>query len=166
MKKLSVILFSVFLAAAAEANSQMKEMERHMEEHMGRGMEGGQPGMQAAQGLTEEKAEAGVTAKVTYANPGEAMPVFNVVLDTHTAGLDGYRFGEIVELRDDAGREYEPVVVSEKGSGHHREATVEFRDAALFGGRYIELVIEGVAGVEERVFRFDLKGDAPVKRSL
>jgi len=99
-------------------------------------------------------AGGGVTVAVTFLKDRADAPVFEVILDTHSVNLDGYRFEEIVRLRDGRGGEVTPVAVEgAKGSGHHREATVRFawpdpRPAGL------ELLVKGVAGVPERVFRW------------
>lgn len=174
MKKLSVLLLALLLTAAAQANGEMKGLDKHMHEHKDHHMHEhmkdhkgsksvtGQPGA-AAEALTKEKEEAGVTVKATYANPGEAIPVFNVALDTHTVDLEAYRFEDIIKLRDEGGREYAATVVSETGSGHHREAKVEFRSADIKKARHVELVVAEVGGVKERVFRFSLEG-APAVR--
>jgi hypothetical protein len=99
----------------------------------------------------------GVTVDVTFLKERAEGPTFQVVLDTHSANLDGYRFEEIVRLRDGRGGEQSPAAVeSAKGSGHHREATVRFvwpdqRPTSL------ELVVKGVAGVPERLFRWPVQ---------
>lgn len=41
------------------------------------------------------------------------------------------------------------------GSGHHGEANIEFKDANTSGAKFVEVVIKGLAGADERVFRFD-----------
>ena len=151
------VLFLSVQPSIAEMD-HMKDMDKHMKEHMGGQMQGkGQENqITDSTGITIEAQAAEVTAKVTYSNPGAVIPVFNVVLDTHSVELDQYRFEEIVVLRDPAGKEHKPQLTSSKGSGHHREATIEFKDAGLTGADYVELVIKGVAGVSERVFKFDL----------
>jgi len=164
-----LIVLSLAAALFAPAQASFAQMDEHMGEHMKDHM-GGQ--MMQEKGQTQEKGEimdstsltreaqaAGVTAKATYKNPGAPTPVFDVLLDTHSVELDKYRFEDIIELRDQAGGEHEPVLVSSKGSGHHREATVEFKGADLTGSDYVELVIKDVAGIPERVLRFDLKGE-------
>ncbi|HSC70725.1 MAG TPA: hypothetical protein VLH58_05190 [Candidatus Methylomirabilis sp.] len=99
----------------------------------------------------------GVTVAVTYLKERADAPTFQVVLDTHSVNLDGYRFEEIVRLRDGRGGEVAPATVEDaKGSGHHRQAPVHFawpepRPQAL------ELVVKGVAGVPERVFQWPLQ---------
>jgi hypothetical protein len=46
--------------------------------------------------------------------------------------------------------------VENKGSGHHREITVSFAKVAT-GTKRVELVIKDIAGVKERIFRWDLE---------
>src|SRR3990170_679839 len=160
---LAVALFVPVQSSFAQMDEQMKE---HMKDHMGGQMMQDKGEMkeksqtQDSASLTMEAQAAGVTAKATYKNPGAPAPVFDVVLDTHSVELDQYRFEDIVALRDQAGGEHDPELVSSKGSGHHREATVEFKGADLTGSDYVELVIKDVAGIPERVLRFDLKGGA------
>ncbi|MBI5560644.1 MAG: hypothetical protein HY883_05160, partial [Deltaproteobacteria bacterium] len=112
---------------------------------------------------TQEKyvkeAEAGgVTVKVAYLNPGAKVPQFKITLDTHEGSLDEYRLGEITTLKDSSGREYRGGVIFTTGSGHHIEALLEFKDADMESLKFAELSIKGLAGVDERVFRFELGG--------
>ncbi len=150
-----VIAGAIFLTAALSNAQMMDKMDKHMEEHMEKRPKKAET-KKADKGLTQEAEAAGVTVKTTYTNPGEKTLVFIVTLDTHSVELEGYKFEEIVVLRDEAGIIYMPALIVQSGSGHHREATVEFKDAAaqLKG---FELVVKGVAGVDERVFKFDLK---------
>ena len=48
-------------------------------------------------------------------------------------------------------------VESATGSGHHRSGVVKFRGVDISQAKAIELVIKDVAGVKERVFRFETK---------
>lgn len=160
---LTAIAVLVFSVQPSFAEMDMKDMDKHMKEHMGGQtmQEKGQMkqnGQQQQDGaaITTEAQAAGVTTKITYTNPGAAIPVFNIVLDTHSVELDQYRFEDIVVLRDQSGVEHEPELTSSKGSGHHREAILQFKDADLSGSDYVELVIKDVAGVPERVLKFDL----------
>lgn len=109
---------------------------------------------EAPAGTKQSVPGGGVTVAVTMlAERGDA-PTFQVVLDTHSVNLDGYRFEEIVRLRDGRGGELAPAAVEgAEGSGHHREATVRF---AWPGPKpkTLELVVKGVAGVQERMFRW------------
>lgn len=152
-----VIAGVLFLAAAPSYAQMMDKMDKHMEEHMEKRhkkTEAKNTETKKAEGVAQEAEAAGVTVKTTYTNPGEKSPVFTVVLDTHTVDLEGYKFEEIIFLRDAAGAIFKPALVAESGSGHHREATVEFKDAAV-QSKAFELVVKGVAGVGERVFAFD-----------
>jgi hypothetical protein len=97
-----------------------------------------------------------VTVKVTYLNPKGSDGVrFQVALDTHSVNLDSYNLKTISVLRDDAGNIYSPTAVENKGSGHHRETTVSFAKVAA-GAKRVELVIMDVAGMKDRIFRWDL----------
>lgn len=113
-------------------------------------MMGGMPaGVQKDGGKTQEKSEAGVTATVSLLNRDGTL-TFKVALNTHTVGLDRYKFDEIVVLRA-GGKEYKAALKSQEGSGHHRSAVLEFENPKAEG---IEVIIKGVAGVKERVFEF------------
>ena len=99
----------------------------------------------------------GVTAKVTYLNPTSGEdPRFAVVLDTHSVNLDGYDLKTVSALRDDRGKNYLPIGTENKGSGHHREVVLTFSRVPPEVKR-VELTIKDVAGVKERVFRWDLQ---------
>lgn len=159
MKKIVIGVFAYLLLFAVPSMGQMKDMDKHMKEHMGGGMgksAEGKEETQAQDGFTKEAAEAEVTAKVTYLNPGEGSPKFKVTLDTHSVDLDRYKIEDVTILRDDKGKDYHPDLISASGSGHHREATIEFKDMDIPSAKYVELVIEDVAGVAERVFRFEI----------
>ncbi len=112
---------------------------------------------EAPSGPKQSVQGGGVTVDVTLLKERSDAPTFLVILDTHSVNLDGYRFEEIVRLRDGRGGELAPAAVEgAKGSGHHREATVRFawpdpRPAGL------ELVVKGVAGVPERIFRWPVQ---------
>lgn len=96
----------------------------------------------------------GVTVEVVWLKEIADAPSFRVVLDTHSVNLDGYRFEEIVRLRDARGGEQVPAAVEgAEGSGHHRQATVRFAWPDPRPSE-IGLVVKGVAGVPERVFRW------------
>jgi hypothetical protein len=110
-----------------------------------------------ASDATQAVAGGGVTVKVTYLNPkGSDGARFQVALDTHSVNLDSYDLKTMTVLRDDAGNAYAPAAVENKGSGHHRETTVSFAKVAT-GTKRVELVIRDVAGVKERIFRWDLE---------
>jgi hypothetical protein len=106
---------------------------------------------------TRTDSGGGVTIKVTFVDSKTTNDLrFQVVLDTHSVNLDSYDLKAISVLRDDAGNTYASTAVENKGSGHHREAIVSFAKIAA-GTKRIELVIKDVAGVKERIFRWNLE---------
>lgn len=110
-----------------------------------------------APGLTRTHSGGGVTVKVTYLNPeGPEGPRFQVVLDTHSVDLDAFDLKNVSVLQDDAGKDYQPTQMENKGGGHHREVTLAFPKPTTMAKR-LELVIKDIAGVKERSFRWELK---------
>jgi hypothetical protein len=97
----------------------------------------------------------GVTVKVTFDPKTSNDLRFQVVLDTHSVNLDGYDLKAITVLRDETGKNYLPTEVENKGSGHHREATVIFPKVS--SAKRLELVIKDVAGIKERTFLWNLE---------
>jgi len=81
--------------------------------------------------------------------------VFRVSLDTHVVNLDVYSFQEMVRLRDGRGGELPPTTIEGGAAGgHHRSAIVRFA-APDPKPKDIELIVKDVAGVSERVFRWE-----------
>ena len=111
----------------------------------------------AASHTTRTDSGGGVTVKATLLDSKTSGEVrFQVVLDTHSVNLDGYDLKSLSVLRDEAGNTYPPTAVENKGSGHHRQSTVVFSKVAPSTKR-VELVIKNVAGVKERLFRWELE---------
>lgn len=111
----------------------------------------------AASHTTRTDSGGGVTVKVTDLDPKASNDLrFQVVLDTHSVNLDGYDLKTITVLRDDTGKSYLPTEVENKGSGHHREATVSFSKVSPETTQ-LEIILKDVAGVKERTFRWDLR---------
>ncbi|MEX0805925.1 MAG: hypothetical protein WD688_21800 [Candidatus Binatia bacterium] len=107
--------------------------------------------------MTKTITGGGVTVKVTYLNPkSDDEPRFELVLDTHSADLDRYDLKTITALRDGSGKTYLPRGIENKGSGHHREATLTFPKVSP-ESNHLEITIKDVAGVKERTFRWDLQ---------
>ena len=154
---ISVLLAYVLLFAVSPSYGQMMDHD-HMKDPMGSGTVKTVEFTKNAKSFTKEAEAAGVTVKVTYKNPEEKKaPAFDVTLDTHSVELDQAHLHEIAILRDNAGREYFAEVVSSSGSGHHINAVFQFKDADISSAKFVELVIKGVAGIDERVFRFELE---------
>ena len=99
----------------------------------------------------------GVTVDVTFLKEGGDAATFQVALNTHSVNLDDYSFEEIVRLRDGQGGELVPTAVEgAEGGGHHRRATLRFAWPEP-KPESLELVVKGVAGVTERVFRWTIE---------
>jgi Spy/CpxP family protein refolding chaperone len=137
-------------------------------------MMGGAMGQQAAAGTSASPggeaawkrtdATGPVTVEATLLDPGKAGDRIRVeiVLDTHSADLDGYRLESLAALRTDTGKTLQPLgVESPSGSGHHRKGILVFpaRDTngpVLAGAKALDLVVRDVGGVKERTLRWAL----------
>ena len=81
---------------------------------------------------------------------------FKIRMNTHSVALD-FDMAAISILKDDQGREYQPL--NWKGSspgGHHRSGVLEF-SAINAGSKSITLHIKNIAGVPERVFKWKIR---------
>jgi hypothetical protein len=110
--------------------------------------------VEARAGAKQSVPGGGVTVTVTpISKPGDD-PTFLVTMDTHSVDLNVYEFEEIVRLRDGQGGELAPTAVKDaQGGGHHRRATLQFTWSES-KPKSLEVVVKGVAGVPERVFRW------------
>lgn len=134
-----------------------------------------------AEGFTKRHSgEGGVSIEVTFmapayfqafSNPSEAQKyelqkylVFRISLDTHSIDLSKYDMRKITFLRDDKGYLYSAVLwIPQSDDSHHRAGIITFPRGDPQGNsiidqrtRYIEIVVRDVAGVSERVLRWDL----------
>ena len=105
--------------------------------------------------LSQQVAGGGVTVAATLLKDQAEATAIKLVLDTHSVNLDGYKFEAIATLRDDSGRTY-PVEAVEQasGGGHHRQAVLRFGKADP-QAKSLELIVKDVAGVKERIFRWN-----------
>ena len=90
---------------------------------------------------------------------GNDSLTFYVAMNTHSVDLDGYNLGELAALRDNMGNEYRPVSWDSAPGGHHRKGTLTFSlpDSLSQGNaEYVEIVIRDIAGIEERVLKWEL----------
>jgi hypothetical protein len=115
----------------------------------------------AASELTQTSTGGQVTLKAAWGG-ASAGPTFDVAMDTHAVDLDGYDLAQLAVLRVD-GREARPTSWDAPKGGHHRQGTLRFpatgADGAPLVGpdsRAVELIIRDVAGVPERVLRWEL----------
>ena len=105
-------------------------------------------------GLPQTQSAGGVTVKVTYLEQTHHESRFSVILDTHSVNLDVYDLKSLSLLRDDTGLAMQPTGAESKGSGHHREIILTFPRPSL-DRKWLELVIKDIAGVKERIFRWN-----------
>jgi hypothetical protein len=137
---------------------------------MGGGM-GGQPQspIQMAgspQNLIQEDTQGGVTVTATLLTPDkprtDGKVAVQVKLDTHAVALDQYQLEKLAVLRDAQGREVQALALeSASGSGHHREGVLTFPGTDGSGtpllspeAKSLTLILRGIGGVGERVFRW------------
>lgn len=112
--------------------------------------------------LTRTSNERAVKVEVTPLNlssAGADTLDFRVVLDTHSLELK-YDLAKIALLRDDRGNAYRPSSWQGPAGGHHVAGVLRFgqgREIMKARPAYLELQIEGVAGVPRRSFRWDSK---------
>jgi len=115
--------------------------------------------------LTRVNDEGAVDIEVTPLNleaPGDTLD-FQVALNTHSVDLS-FDLAALAVLRNDRGGEVTGSAWDGGRGGHHLSGRLSFsaRDSAgaplvTADTRYIELLIRDVAGVPERVFRWELK---------
>lgn len=139
---------------------------------MGGGM-GGQPQnpapmASAPQKLTQQDTQGAVTVEATLLTldklRADGKLAVQVKLDTHAVDLDQYQLEKLATLRDTQGQEIQALgLESPSGSGHHREGVLIFPGTDASGKpvlgpevRTLTLILRGVGGVPERVFRWQL----------
>lgn len=82
--------------------------------------------------------------------------VFEISMDTHSVDLDKYDLKQLAVLRDDKGSEYIPIDWTAAPGGHHRSGKLVFAHADK-SAKTFELMIRNVAGVSERVLRWQVQ---------
>lgn len=101
-----------------------------------------------------------VTIDVEWTKTENGSLVFDVAMNTHSVDLDQYDLGKLAVLRDDIGNEYHPVSWHSASGGHHRKGTLAFPLPDSLDRRkiaYFELILHDIAGVEERVLKWELE---------
>ncbi len=110
-------------------------------------------------GAVQSHTGGAVTIDVEWEGERDGLLVFNAAMNTHSVDLDQYDLGELAVLRDDGGKEYRPSFWDSAPGGHHRRGTLIFPlpDSLRQGqAQYLELIIRDVAGVKERVLKWEL----------
>ncbi len=110
-------------------------------------------------GLVQSDTGGSVTIDVEWIGLKDGSLIFAVAMNTHSVDLDRYDLEGKAVLRDDEGKEYRPASWESAPGGHHRRGILTFSppDSLIQEkAAYLELIIQGVAGVEERVFKWEL----------
>jgi hypothetical protein len=111
--------------------------------------------LEAQDALTKRDARGPVTVTVSLSEPPSAgTPIkVKVSLDTHSVGLDGIVFDQVVALRGADGTDLAPAAVEQlPGGGHHRSAVVVFPPQA----GAVHILVRNVGGVAARSFVWEL----------
>lgn len=110
-------------------------------------------------GLIQSSTEGAVTIEVEWLANNRDTLVFDIAMNTHSVNLDQYDLKELTFLRDEKGAEYRPLSWNSAPGGHHRTGRLTFAlPTSLSQGKakYFELHIGDVAGVKERVLKWEL----------
>ncbi len=115
---------------------------------------GGKP---VAQQPTQSNDEGQVTVAVTPLNlDRQDSPLeFRIALDTHSVPLN-YDLAQMATLRTDQGSPVAAQSWDGGRGGHHLRGTLSFPAVNLSGATWVEVDVQGVAGVPDRVFRWPL----------
>ena len=100
----------------------------------------------------------GVTVIATRLYEQAGGTAIQLTLDTYFVNLVRYDFEDLATLRDDTGKTYPVTSVERIGSSlkpHFRQAVLRF-PAVAPEAKTIELIVKDVAGVKERVFRWNV----------
>lgn len=106
----------------------------------------------------QTRSEGGVQVKVTPKNITVAADTwdFEVALNTHSVALDQDLVKTTVMV-DAQGKQYLPIAWNgDPPGGHHRSGVLRFKALAALPPS-LELRINGIGGVDARVFRWQLR---------
>lgn len=110
-------------------------------------------------GVVQSHTGGSVTIDVEWVKLENNSLTFSVAMNTHSVDLDSYDLGKLAVLRDDTNNEYYPVSWDSAPGGHHRQGTLVFslpESVSQGTAEYVEVVIRDVAGIEERVLKWEL----------
>jgi Spy/CpxP family protein refolding chaperone len=159
----------------------MGMMGAQKKQPMMQGMMGGGAGEQpkspmqmagSPQKLTQEDTQGAVTVIATLLTldkpRADGKLAVRLKLDTHAVDLAQYQVDRHAVLRDSQGQEIQAAgFESNSGDAHHREGVLTFPGMRASGKpllnpevKSITLILRGLGGIEERVFRWELPAGA------
>ena len=118
----------------------------------------------AGSNTTQSSSGGSVTIDVTWENLRDPSALrFSVAMNTHSVELDGFDLGKLTTLRNDQGQEVSPESWDAPQGSHHRSGTLIFpakdgsgKPIVGPGVKSLDLVIRDVAGVKERVLKWEV----------
>jgi len=105
--------------------------------------------------------QGAVEVAVVYLNPiqpaaGSTLS-FEARLETHSVSLDAYKMEKISFIRFDNGSKQAALGwFKPGGGGHHISGILKFSGPIPDGTKSIKVIIEGIDGVQERIFEWKL----------
>ena len=157
--KSSVLVITVIMMAVIGAGCSPGFVPQQKEDAPSPSPPSGSPSNVPTNGLVQSNTDSAVTIDMEWIKAKDGSLIFSVAMNTHSVDLDQYDLGELTILRDDADNEYHPVSWDSAPGGHHRMGTLTFPlpDSVSQGNaKYIEVMIRDIAGIEERVFKWEL----------
>lgn len=168
-KKLTLsLVFFLALAAVAGCSSNFapRQEERASSRPASVSSAPSLPGTTAApsireptNGRVQTNSGGAVTIEVEWGGVKNSALVFEVAMNTHSVDLDQVDLGKLAVLRDPEKKEYPPASWRAEAGGHHRSGLLTFPTPDSLGqgkAEYVELVIREVAGIKERVLKWNL----------
>lgn len=113
-------------------------------------------------GLTRTQSSGEVTIEATLRprpSRGATRLSFSIDMNTHSVDLDQVDLNKLSLLRDNSNRTYKPSSWKAPPGGHHRAGILTFDGSQPLVDEkttYIELVINDLAGIKERVLQWDI----------
>lgn len=96
-------------------------------------------------------------------SPGTTRLSFSIDMNTHSIDLDQYDLKQVTFLRDNLKRTFRPSSWQSQSGGHHRAGILTFEESTPIIEKdtsYVELVINNVAEVKERVLRWEVSASS------
>ncbi len=105
--------------------------------------------------------QGAVEVTVVYLNPlqqgGDSKLLFDVSMETHSVDLKAYKVDNLSFVRFDGGKKKNALGwFKPGGGGHHISGTLQFPGPIPDGAKSLQVVIEGIDDISQRVFEWKL----------